>query len=210
MKKHLLFVGAILISMTSWAQAKGERYIAGSINAECGTQTTTMKFIDSYAETITQPQNAAFGVGIEYATFVSDNWRLALAASVGWSSTPQTKYDWGWAKNRSIEVDLNPNVAYYVQLADRLYYTPEVGVIIGYGSLSEQASKTTAYKDPFWGWGVYAHLLALEFRATEKFAIGTAIGTIRYTGSVIPYYDLSVSMFKFDLGQSSVNLRFYF
>lgn len=99
--------------------------------------------------------------------------------SVPFSSSPVEEIDGKWLKNTAAAFAINPNIAYYVKLANRFYYTPEVGVSFDFGSRKEQLSKSESYKTPFWGWNVYANLLALEFRVTDKFAIGALIGSYR-------------------------------
>lgn len=39
-----------------------------------------------------------------------------------------------WLKDKATSFIINPNVAYYVRLADKFYYTPEVGVVVNFGS----------------------------------------------------------------------------
>ena len=87
-----------------------------------------------------------------------------------------------WKKDRILAFAFNPNVSYYMRLAGNLYYTPEIGFSLERGSLRAQTSMLDADVTPLWGWNVYAHLLALEYRATEKVAIGAVIGTINYGG----------------------------
>ena len=101
-----------------------------------------------------------------------------------------------------------------MRLADRFYYTPEVGVSVNFGSLKEQLSKSETYKTPFWGWDVYANLLALEFRVSERIAIGALVGGISYGSAIYTNVDTDVkatiNQFDFDFNNSSIHFRFYF
>lgn len=213
MKKILLIIAVMFISVISFAQTKGEMFIAGTVSADLGTQKTTLSD-GSYSTSAKQPLSSSFGFGVEYGYFVADNLRLALAMSVPFSSSPVEEIDGKWLKNTAAAFAINPNIAYYVKLADRFYYTPEVGVSFDFGSRKEQLSKSESYKTPFWGWNIYANLLALEFRVTDKFAIGALIGAIGYGNTRFTDKDtdayLDNSQFTFGLNDSSVHVRFYF
>ena len=213
MKKLVLFAVAMFVSVASFAQKKGDMFIAGSISADCGTQTTSLSD-GGYSTSVSQPQSTTLGFGIEYGYFVADNLRLAMAMSVPFSSSPVEEVDGEWLQDKASAFAINPNVAYYVRLADRFYYTPEVGVSVNFGSLKEQVSKSETYKTPFWGWDVYANLLALEFRVSEKIAIGAIVSGISYGSAIYTNVDTeakaTINQFKFDLNNSSVHFRYYF
>ena len=78
----------------------------------------------------------------------------------------------------------------------------------------EELTKSETYTTPFWGWDVYANLLALEFRVSEKIAIGAIVGGISYGSAIYTNIDtdakLTSNQFTFDFNNSSVQLRFYF
>lgn len=213
MKRFYLIMSVMLLSIASFAQTKGEMFIAGTVSADLGTQKTTLSD-GSYSTSAKQSLSSSFGFGVEYGYFVADNLRLALAMSVPFSSSPVEEIDGKWLKNTAAAFAINPNIAYYVKLANRFYYTPEVGVSFDFGSRKEQLSKSESYKTPFWGWNVYANLLALEFRVTDKFAIGALIGSIGYGNTRFTDKDtdayLDNSQFIFGLNDSSVHVRFYF
>ena len=213
MKKILLFSVAMLIGVASFAQKKGDMFVAGSISADFGTQKTTISD-GSYSTSAKQPSGASFSLGAEFGYFVVDNLRLSMYLSVPFSSSPVEEVDGKWLKDKASSFAINPNVAYYVRLADRFYYTPEVGVSVNFGSLKEQLSKSETYKTPFWGWDVYANLHALEFRVSERIAIGALVGGISYGSAIYTNVDTDVkatiNQFDFDFNNSSIHFRFYF
>ena len=213
MKKIFLFSVAMLIGVASFAQKKGDMYIAGSISADFGTQKSTLSD-GSYSTSASQPLSSSFSLGAEYGYFVADNLRLAMALSAPFSWSPEEEVDGKWLNDKASAFAINPNVAYYVRLADRFYYTPEVGVALNFGSLKEELTKSETYTTPFWGWDVYANLLALEFRVSEKIAIGAVVGGISYGSAIYSNKDtdakLTSNQFNFDFNNSSVQFRFYF
>ncbi len=214
MKKHVFFAAAMLISLASMAQTKGEHYVAGTITANGGTLKTT-KTEGAYSYSKNQPLDAAYEIAAEYGHFVADNFRVAVSLGASLASSPNVKEEWGWKKDRILAFAFNPNVSYYMRLAGNLYYTPEIGFSLERGSLRAQTSMLDADVTPLWGWNVYAHLLALEYRATEKVAIGAVIGTINYGGikNTEIYYtntiETTMNQFMFNMNKSSIIIRFY-
>ena len=213
MKRLVLFAVAMFIGLASFAQKKGDMFISGSISADFGTQTTSLSD-GGHSTSVSMPLPTRIGFGVEYGYFVVDNLKLGMSMSVPLTSTPVEEVDGKWLKDKASGFAINPNVAYYVRLADRFYYTPEVGVSVNFGSLKEQLSKSETYKTPFWGWDVYANLLALEFRVSEKIAIGAIVSGISYGSAIYTNVDTeakaTINQFKFDLNNSSVHFRFYF
>ena len=213
MKKILSFLVAMLIGVASFAQKKGDMFISGTISADLGSQTTSLSD-GGYSASVSQPLSSSFSFGVEYGYFVADNLRLAMAMSVPFSYSPVEEVEGKWLKDKASSFAINPNVAYYVRLADRFYYTPEVGVSVNFGSLKEQLSKSETYTTPFWGWNVYANLLALELRASDKIAIGAIFGAISYSSTIYTNvdtdYKASINQFVFDLNNSSIYYRFFF
>ena len=203
----------MFFGVASFAQKKGDMFIAGTISADFGTQTTSLSD-GGYSTSVSKPLSTSLGFGVEYGYFAADNLRLAMAMSVPFSSSPVEEVDGKWLKDKASSFAINPNVAYYVRLADRFYYTPEVGVSVNFGSLKEQLSKSETYKTPFWSWDVYANLLALEFRVSDKIAIGALVGGISYGSAIYTNVDTEVkatiNQFDFDFNNSSVHFRFYF
>ena len=213
MKKLLLLTVVMLISLGSYAQIKGDMFFGAAISAEFGYQEVVVSQ-DHYSTSTKQPLNASFGCGVEYGYFIANNLRLALALSVPFYSTPTEEYDGKWLKNKITAVAVNPNFAYYVRLAERLYYTPEIGAIFNFCSAKNQLTESKSHTGTYWGWNAYVNILALEFKVSEKVAIGAIIGGIRY-GSVI-YNDKAtdtkstVNQLNFGFNNSSVQFRLYF
>lgn len=74
-------MSVMLLSIASFAQTKGEMFIAGTVSADLGTQKTTLSD-GSYSTSAKQPLSSSFGFGVEYGYFIADNWRLTLAMAV--------------------------------------------------------------------------------------------------------------------------------
>ena len=113
----------------------------------------------------------------------------------------------------AIGVKINPNIAYYVKLADSFYYTPEIGFSYELGSLKEDMTASTSMNLNYNGWSLYANILALEIRVSPKLAIGAGIGSISYSNvkltekGAVEY--IKDGQFRFNLNDASVHARFY-
>ena len=213
MKRIVLIAIALLGCISLSAQNRGDKYIAGSIGASFGNQNSEL-YDGSYTTTANQPLTTSFSVQAEFGYFVADNLRLALALGVPFSSSPTTQSGSTWLKTNTFGIQINPNIAYYVKLADRLYYTPEIGASLEFGSYKEDMTTSSSYNANLSGWDIYANILALEFQVSERFAIGVGIGSVSYGYAKVSDKSSSAYLgngqFRFNLNDSSVHARFYF
>lgn len=213
MKRLLLFSLAMLVSVASFAQMKGEMFIAGTIAAEFGSMKTTLTE-GGYSASASQPLSSSFSIGAEYGYFVADNVRLAMSLSVPCSSSPAEEDDGKWLKDKAVSFVINPSAAYYWRLTDRLFYTPEAGAAIKAGAYKEQLSASEIYRTPYTGWNVYLNFFAFEYRFAERFALGILAGAIGYGSEIYRNIDTeakaTINQFKFNLNNSRVQFRYYF
>lgn len=216
MKRIVFIVAAMLMSLASFAQAKGEKYVAGTFSGDFGTQKTTYQY-ENFSETSSEPLNTELGLGLEYGHFVIKNLRLSVGVGVSYLGTPIVETDTRWLKNKTIAYFVNPNVSYYMPLTDKLYYAPEIGAAFEYGSVKKELTLNKSYTTPATGWSVYAHLLALEYRVSQKVALGIAVGSFSYSSASLTIEDSygnaiqsKGNQAKFDFNKSNVVLRYYF
>lgn len=195
------------------AQNRGDKYIAGTIGTSFGSQYNKI-FDGAYSTTHEKPLELSFITQAEFGLFVADNIRLALAIGVPFTSSPTTQSGDTWLKTNTVGFQINPNIAYYAKLADRFYYTPEIGGAVEFGSYKEEMTANSSYNAYTFGWDIYAHLLAFEFRINPKIALGMLVGSISYIHTKIgnkgTYSYLTGEQFNFNLNNSSVHIRFYF
>ena len=216
MKKHVLLVAVMLISIASMAQSKGDRYVSGTLGFDSGNQPTILKE-GAFSYTQSQPLDTELKIGAEYGFFAADNLRIAMAIGASWGSSPIAEYDWGWAKRNVIACSVNPSIAYYIRLTDNFYYTPEIGMTFERGKMSEQVDETEKITLPALGWAAYVQPFAFEFKVSEKIALGAIIGSINYLSAtfsddtnVKSKSEIVVNQLKFNMNESSIHLRFYY
>lgn len=214
MKKLIMLMTAMFLCMSSFAQTKGDMYIAGSLFMNSGTQSTILSYDGSNPISDSQPSGLSSGLGAEYSYFATDNLRLSLAISAPFTSTPIEKEDDKWLKHTSTSLIINPNVAYYIRLADKFYYTPEVGFDYSFGFSKQEVSSSDSYKEKYRGWSAYIKILALEFRVTDRIAIGFNAGSINYGSTKFTLNHskgyMVYNMFDFGLNNADLDIKFYF
>ena len=212
MKKTVLFSIAMLMSVASFAQKKGDMYVAGSFATEFGSYAMSSS-ADGYATSEKTPFGTSFEIGGDYAYFVADNVRLGLGASFPFSSSPIEKVDGKWLKDKTADFYFSPDVVYYVKLADKFSYTPEIGMLFGWSRIRTQLSPSLTESTSISTWGGYINLLAFEFQVSERFAIGVTVGGIAAYSSVYTYNDSDVkykmNQFFCDLNNGSLHFRWY-
>lgn len=213
MKKTIkIIIVLLLCSISSYAQQKGDMYFGISANASFGSMNYSAYDGGYYQET-QKPEGTSLGIQIEGSCFITDNFRLSLAIGIPFVSSPTKSNDNEWEKVKTIGIQINPNVAGYFKLADRFYYTPELGTYIELGTFAFNSQFLTPYETNYTGWGIYLHFFALEFRITEKIALGANIGSISYTSANSkdrdPMNTLQYKNTHFSLNDSSISLRFY-
>lgn len=212
MKKIILITAALFACMVLSAQNKNEKYISVSISTSFGIENVE-SYDGAYTTHTTNPLTTSLNVMGEFGYFIADKIRLAMAVGVPFSSSPTTKSGNTWLRNNVVGVQVNPNIAYYVKLADNFYYTPEIGFSYNLGTFKEDITTNASMNLNYNGWDVYANILALEFRISPKLAIGTNIGAISYSN--VKYTErgtakyIKDSQLRLDFNDASFHVRFY-
>lgn len=186
MKKAVLFSIAMLMSVATFAQKKGDLYVGGSFSTEFGGYTMSTS-LDDYATSEKASVGVSSEIGAEFAYFVANNTRLGLEVYFPFSSSPTEKVDGKWLKTKDKALVIVPSVAYYVKLADRFYYTPEIGILSHWNTSKTPTSPSTTETLSDFSWGGYINLLAFEFQASERIAIGVTAGGIGAFTSIYAY-----------------------
>lgn len=213
MKKVVLFSIAVLMSVASFAQEKGDMYLSCSFSTDFGGAKTSTS-LDGYESSVKEPFGTSSEISAEYAYFAANNTRLALEVAFPFSSTPFYEVDGEWIKGKNRALCICPNFSYYVKLADRFYYTPEIGALIEWSTIKTKHPQVPTEYLSSSLWGGYISLLSFEFRVSERFAIGIAGGGIGFYSSNSAYKgeDVSYRMNQFvcDLNKGSMQFIWYF
>ena len=210
----LLALAAFSVCFAMTAQNAGDKYIAASLAFSFGNQNVETSNDGVYSTMQSAPLATSVGLQAELGYFSADNFRLGLCLGIPFNSTPESLSGTTWLKTKTVGFSINPNIAYYLPLADRLYYTPEIGFSYEIGSYKEDLTTSTTYNANYSGWDLYVHILALEYRVSPKFAIGVGIGSVSYANAKIKDKNsgayISSKQFSLDFNSSTTHARFYF
>ena len=211
MKKTILFMIAMLISVASFAQKKGDISVSATYSTDFGTYTTSSS-LDGFSSSESHLFDSSFslGTGIDY--FVADNVRLGLSIDVPFTTAPLDKIDGETLEHKSFSINATPNVAYYVKLSDWLYYTPTVGAYLGWGSSRNELSLTETERWTESTWGFYTDLLSFEFKVSDRFSIATIFGGLGWYSTLYKYPDhtYKINQFVGDINNTTMHFKWYF
>jgi hypothetical protein len=204
MKKLLLLFGVVILSFNVFAQNKGDKYVMALMNA-------SFKKVSS--NSTEEPWSAYLGLGTGFGYFIDKNCRLELDLGVYYQNDPIELLNAAWLYDYYKGFTVCPNYSYYVKLAERFYYTPEIGVNLEFGTYSYEKNHSTTWDFPYKGFSIYANLLALSYRAGSHFALWVNVGDFGF--SQMKYYDdespvLMGQSLYFRLNSGSVGAHFYF
>lgn len=199
--KRILFIAAMLCgSISLLAQEAGDHYLGAS-------------FVTSFSDSQTTSPEFSVEVGGEFAYFPFNHFRVGIAVGVPFH------YYKDIHNHIMLGAQINPNFAYYVKLADKLYYSPEIGGAFEIGSFKREVYDIYKYKEVtchYQGWEAYLHFFALEFRVNKRFALGVNIGSMVYSTVKTEWHanfednkDTNSSV-QLSFNNSSVQARFYF
>lgn len=210
MKKVLLTLVAIVaVAFTASAQKQGEQHIGANLGYNTGKTTTKIQVNDQQNDAMTIFGGDNLGVGVEYGYFVIDNLRVGGRINYGYTADD--------TKTHSLTI--MPNIAYYVRLADKFYYTPNFSIGFGLGTTGKDEYTDESFT--MCGLATELQPLAVEFRPTEKFAMSVSLCSLQYAflsdsnteeafGQKITT-KVSGSAFSFDLlANAQVGFKLYF
>ena len=215
MKKLALLVGLVAFTITAFAQSKGEMYVLTSASASFGkVRSDTYNINGSIANTTEEPYDTYLGFDAGFGWFAANNFRLELCLGVSYVKNPwELAYDNDWLYNKFTSFYVCPSLSYYVRLADRFYYAPEVGVLFTFGKYTHEETHSKTWNYPYRDYSLYANLLAFEYRVGPHFALWAGVGCLKYTHR--NYFDEGKKFFSsnslvFDLNSCLVSAHIYF
>lgn len=211
MKKNLLLAVAMLIGVVSFAQNKGDMFVSGNFSIDCGTYTTSTS-LDGYSSSKKSNFDTSITLGADFGYFIADNVRLGLTLWAPFTSSPIDEVDGKTLKSKSAILEITPNVAYYIKLADRFYYTPELGASLSWGKIKNDISLTETESTPVSTWGIYTNLVSFEYKVSDRFSIGSVIGGLGWYSSIYKYPDAKYKMNQFicSFSDAAMLFRWYF
>lgn len=214
MRRFALVIGLFILTTSAFAQNKFEKYVFVSGNASFGNM--KIENSDGYHAAVKseQPFNTYLGIYAGFGLFVAKNFRLELGIGVPYSKELLSKDGDKWLYDKVVGVNIRPNLAYFVKLADRFYYTPTIGGVFVFGKEEIDVSNYQSEKYDYRLTGAYANPLAFQFRVSSKFALGVDVGQVYYRRIKISHQVsgayAAANQWLFNFNNISVSALFYF
>lgn len=175
MKKFTILLVAVLAmsAISASAQKKDDIYVGGTLGFS----------VSSISSNGYRSSGASFSITPEVGFFVRDN--IKVGASLAYSISGGTH-----------TLLLMPNLAYYLPIVDKLYYTPQFSIGGGFGAYSGYAAGAFALS---------LNIAALEYKPVENMAISMSLVNFDYT-----LMDSSNGISFGFLTSPTVGFRYYF
>lgn len=151
MKKTIILLVAMtaLLVSTVTAQDKGEKFIGGNLKFAVSSSGS-----NGFMNTGTY-----FSVAPEFGYFIADNVKVGTKLGYEVSSNAHA-------------ITLTPNIAYYLPIIDKLYYTPQLNIGGGLGIYSGYEA------------GIFAldlELASFEYKPNENWGFSTSLVNLGYS-----------------------------
>ena len=188
--KKICIICAILLfgCVCSKAQHRGDMAI--ELGGEIDFSKSELRSIFpefSFTIPLDNPQETNVLALVKFGWFVSDRIRLGLRFDVPYSSVPELDLYGEWKRLKSISVNVEPNIAWFIPLAYNIHYAPELGAILTAGSFSKLNAATGMIKPiDYTGCGCCLRLLSFEARINRRVAVGFGSGEVHYKFSQWP------------------------
>lgn len=214
MKRFAVIICFIVLTISAFAQNKFEKYVFVTGNAAFGNM--KIENSDGYHNAVKteRPFNTYLGLKAGFGFFVAKNFRLELGVGVPYSKEISSKDGDKWLYDKVLGVSICPNMAYFVKLADRFYYTPTIGGNFVFGKEELDVSSYQTEKYDYRLTGVYMNPVSFQFRVSPKFALGLDVGQVYYRRIKISYQVsgayAAANQWHFSFNDISVSALFYF
>ena len=212
MKKLVLLIGVVILSMNVFAQEKGDKYFITTAYASFGKAKIENYNGHQFAKG-EQPLNTYLDANVGFGVFAANRFRFQLTVGVPYGKEPSAMDNGQWLFNRTIGVELMPSVAYYFKLAERFYYVMEAGGDFVFGQNTYDVSYYQSEKYDYKLRGAYLDLIGFEARVSQRCALGFKMGQVGYfyrkVSDPVSGAYVSNSQLCFNLNSFYVHALFY-
>lgn len=165
--KKIVLAGLFLImaSFCANAQLKGKLYLGGNVGLDTNI---SVGAISNGYDTISVDDVEVYGIAnFTIGYFISDKWRI----SAYYETNAEADSSNGENQNELYYDSIGMGLAFYKEIADGLYYVPEIKICSVKGEVAfEEASF------PLDGYSYNISLFQLEFKPTKHFATSVNLG----------------------------------
>lgn len=193
MKKSVLFIVIVTLSMNVFGQKEGERYVSPYLSASFGL-TNYRYFQNGGSYHNTEWSNVYISPGVEFGKFLTDNLRFGFSIGNPFSYFVEDN-------SAMLGTLVSPNLGFYVPITDRFSYAPEVGL----GGELGLYNGHWYYKAM-----AYTNLLVFDFRVKENVSIALHMGEIGYCFSKVFNSSGYANQFYYNFNSGMISVRFYY
>lgn len=182
MKKVMLSLALIAMTVALAAQEKGDFYVSGYFGIDGGS-TSTSTTTGGQKVSSSTPSGVNFQIGPKAGYFILDRLEVNLALDYQLARTDpniHSTVDRNFYDFTHV-FSITPGVNYYLPICDRLYYNPGFYLSLGFGSSRERFDENTVTRDGITAFGFGFRLVSFEFQPCEHFAITLNAGDFSYT-----------------------------
>lgn len=216
MKRFIVTLAAVAMTCGAmFAQSRGDMYVGGILGVSGGSSKTNVTIGSTTVKGDATPSDTEFNLTGEFGYFFADNWRVSGSLGYGLQSTPTVKKDDKWLRDNLNLFTIGPSIAYYLNVAGDLYYTPEFGFYGCFGQNKTDLTSSTVQKNSVGGFGMSFAIGQFEFRPTAHLGLSVNLLAFDYAYLKIKGDDSdnysTTSAVQFSLGiHPSVGFRYYF
>ena len=193
MKKSVLFIVIVTLSMNVFGQKEGERYVSPYLSASFGL-TNYRYFQNGGSYHNTEWSNVYISPGVEFGKFLTDNLRFGFSIGNPFSYFVEDN-------SAMLGTLVSTNLGFYVPITDRFSYAPEVGL----GGELGLYNGHWYYKAM-----AYTNLLVFDFRVKENVSIAMHMGEIGYCFSKVFNSSGYANQFYYNFNSGMISVRFYY
>ncbi len=203
MKKITILMLLVMMSGINvlFAQSQGDMYV-GTL---AGVNVSKSSWKDANGTKHENDPQTILLVAPGFHYFVADNFRIGLQMEFTELMTKDndTKY-------RNGVLAIGGAVSYYFQIADKFYYTPEVGMYFIHENDKQKLGNTTN-SNKYNGFSLPINIAQVEFRPTSHLGFSASIMSLRFKHLKPKGSDSKSNNFEFDTCLNPViGFKYYF
>lgn len=217
------------------AQKKGDF----SLGLSAGISYTDATALSKTTMSGNTDNNSVYSFGVsaspEIGYFIVDNLKISLSGGYALQSERKEGTYGGVEPKMSTGVfAIGPSVSYYLKLARRLYFTPEIGAFYAFGTTKQRdislvfsgsagdlpnntgtvGISVSDFSTELHGFELAANLFALEYKPSDRIGIAVSFGQIEYVSLSGDAQEKNISIDSQTIGfrmntSAVVGLRFY-
>lgn len=209
MKKIFVIIAALAFTVSAMAQ-QGKIFVTGSLDFNSSSMSTKAT-INNNSTTTDNPASSNFGIGLQGHYMITDN--IAVGLGLGYNASKS--FSFTISNNdlfyRNSLLDISPSVIYFISIADKFQYAPELAIRFGFGGETYESwdfvnKKIIEETDDISYFGFGLMPLNFNYNINDNLALSFGLGEIAWASYKITD-NFSVANTLIDRTSSDFNIR---